>query len=1203
VTERGRLRIRILGRLDAWDGDAEIDLGGRRQRAVLAVLILARGEIVPAERVADCLWGDDLPANVSGAVQSYVSHLRRRLQPEGAPRSRGGLIVSEGAGYALRLPADAVDAWRFEQLVRDAAAADGDPRRAAATLTEALELWHGPALSEYAGEPWAEAEIARLNELRAVARERLPAARLDAGEAALLVPELEALVAEEPLREERWRLLVLALYRAHRQADALAALRRARTLLADELGIDPGPALRSLESEVLAQSPALDGSVPRHDPPAEHVVSAAPSPPASVPRSDLVDRDGELDAIRAAVADLTAGASQLLLIEGPPGVGKTRLLAEARRLAVEQGLPVLGARGSQLERTFGFGAVRQLFEPVLVDPARRERLLAGAAGSARGVFDVPDEPAEGTFAVLHGLYWLTAGLASEQPLVLTVDDLQWCDTGSLRYVAYLSRRLDGLPLLIVATLRTGEPHEDDELLAELLLDPSTTLVRPRPLTREGTTELIRRRLGEPAPLFVTACHTTTVGNPLLLRQLMRALEADRVRPDAAHADRVMACGSRAIASMVLVRLRRLPAEATAVARAVAVLGEGAELPIVAELADLDEIATAAAFADLARAEILRDEDPVGFVHPLVRDAVYRAVPGAERALAHERAARLLRRRGAPSEQVGAHLLLAPTRGDADSVEVLREAANTAAARGASENAITYLRRALGEPAEGPARLEVLRALGLLETLVDGPAGLEHLGAAYDLTSEPAARAELAITIAWTHVFTSSPGIASTFARQAAASLPDDLVDARQGLLALQRISGFMHGLDPAVWQAGSDPVVRGDGDGARMLAATLSWEATCAGTDRNRAVELARFALHEDRLLAVDSGLFWVVAANARMIADDDLGDFWERARRQAHARGSLFTALSVNLWQGLWQCRRGELAEAVASFEAMLEQERMWRGSGIGRDYAHAFLLAAHLDRGDLAAAREAAALALAGTPAGEGGRLVRHAVARLRLVEGSWAEALALLDPVADATGGANPAWNTGRALRAAALAGLGNPEEARELLAEEVALLRQWAAPSFLGAGLRRLGELEGASGLEHLREAVAVLSTTTAEVEKARAELALGRSPDVPDLEAVPLLRTAGVRGRRCGAQRVFADACSALRQRGQVVEDEACDEPATVSVTVRRILDLAGAGLGVNDVAQRLFLTPGTVRAALAQLDGEAAPVSSPSQVGWGRVDA
>jgi tetratricopeptide (TPR) repeat protein len=390
----------------------------------------------------------------------------------------------------------------------------------------------------------------------------------------------------------------------------------------------------------------------------------------------------------------------------------------------------------------------------------------------------------------------------------------------------------------------------------------------------------------------------------------------------------------------------------------------------------------------------------------------------------------------------------------------------------------------------------------------------------------------------------------------------------------------MHGLDPQLWQAGPEPVVRGDGDGARMLAATLAWEVACAGTDRDRAVELARFALAGDRLFAVDSGLFWVVAANARMVADDDLGDFWERARAQAHARGSLFTALSVNLWQGLWQWRRGELADAVACFEAMLEQERMWGGSGTGRSYALAFLVGAHLDRGDLDAARSTAELALAEQPGGEGGRLVRHAVARLRLAQGDWAGALALVDAAGDSVlGGANPAWNRQRALRAAALAGLGRRQEAVEVQQEEVALLRRWGAPSFLGTGLRRLGEITGGAGLEQLREAVAVLAPTTAELEKARAEYALGRSPDVPDEEAVPLLQSAVARARDCGAQQVFADACAALTERGQPVEG-ACDLPAPVSVTVRRIHDLAATGLGVHEVAQRLFLTPGTVRAAL-----------------------
>ena len=368
---RDGLLVRILGRLDACDGDAEIDLGGRRQRAVLAVLVLARGEIVPAERIADCLWGDDLPGNVSGAVQSYVSHLRRRLQPDGAPRSRRGIIASAGSGYALRLPPDAVDAWWFEQLVQDAAtAAGGDPPRAADLLTEALELWRGPALSEYAGEPWAEAEIARLTELRSVARERLLAARLDRGEAALLVRELEALVADEPLREERWRLLVLALYRAHRQADALAALRRARGLRSAELGIDQGR--RCARSRPTCWPSHRRWHSPRPDPAgrASRGGRAQARGNGAVRRPARPGRPRRrAGAIRHATPISPAGPpAACCSSRGRPGVGKTRLLAEARRLAAEQDLTVLGARGSQLEQTFGFGAVRQLFEPMLVDP-------------------------------------------------------------------------------------------------------------------------------------------------------------------------------------------------------------------------------------------------------------------------------------------------------------------------------------------------------------------------------------------------------------------------------------------------------------------------------------------------------------------------------------------------------------------------------------------------------------------------------------------------------------------------------------------------------------------------------------------------------------------------------------------------------------------------------------------------------------------
>ncbi|MGK5173307.1 BTAD domain-containing putative transcriptional regulator, partial [Geodermatophilus sp. CPCC 205761] len=1095
MTDSAHLRIGLLGASTASVDGAPLDLGGPRQRAVLTVLVLARGEVVAVERLIEAVWGEDPPEDAVGALQAYVSHLRRRLQPGSAARTRSAVIVREGRGYAVRLPPDAVDAWRFEALVQQAAATD-DPAATVALLDQALALWRGPPLAEYADEPWAQAEVGRLAELRAVARERRLDARLRRGEAALVVPDLETLVAEEPLREERWRLLVLALYRAHRQADALAALRRARTTLADELGVDPGPALRELEEQVLAQAPSLHP--PRRGP--------APAPvPAAAPE-DLLDRDRELAAVRAALDDLVAGEPRLLLVQGPPGIGKTRLLTEVRRLAAERGARALCARGSQLERAFGFGVVRQLFEPELVDPQRREQLLGGAAASARGVFDVAaDDAAEGSFAVLHGLYWLAVTLTESGPLVLAVDDLQWADRASLRWLAYLTRRMEGVPVLLVGTVRTGEPAQEEELLAELALEPAAVVVRPAPLSPEATAGFVGRRLGEPvSPLFVRACHRTTSGNPLLLRQLVRALEADGVRPDAAHADTVLAVGSRAVSSMVLVRLRRLGGDVPAVARAAAVLGDGAPLPLVAALAELPEPETAAALAALARAEVVHDEQPLAFVHPLVREAVYRDLPAPERALRHERAARVLRAAGAGDEQVAAHLLLAPLRGDDATVATLRRAARTAAERGASDSAVVLLRRALGEPPGAEQRCEVLSELGRLESLLDGIAGTEHLLQAYGTSEDARSRADLAVTVARTQVFASPPGVATAFAREAASVVPPELADQRQALLAVERISGFMHWLDPAIWRSAEPPEPAGDGDGARMLAAALAFETTVDGTDRERAVALARRALDGDRLRRADDGLFWVVAATVRMLADDDLGDFWDRARAEAHARGSLFAALSTSLWQGFWHWRRGELDEALACLGVAHEQDRMWGGSGVGELYTHAFTIGCLLDRGDVAAARRAADAAFAGPVAGEGARLLHHAAARLLVAEGRHAQALDALDAAPAPIPIPNPVWNPWRSIAASALAGLGRTDEAVALVEDEVRRLRRWGAPTYLGAALRQLGVLEGPDGVPTLRAAVETLAPTSAAVELARARCALGGRPEVPDAEAGPLL---------------------------------------------------------------------------------------------------
>ncbi|MEV0127771.1 BTAD domain-containing putative transcriptional regulator [Dactylosporangium sp. NPDC050688] len=1232
----GKLWVSVLGDMTATVGGALVDLGGRRQRAVLAVLVLHRGDIVPTDRLIDCVWGGRPPANAAGALQAYVSHLRRRLEPGATARARGNVIVSRPPGYALTLDAEAVDAWRFDRAVT-AALGTHDHGAQRDLLGAALRLWQGPAYAEYADEPWAQAEVARLAELREVAREQLLEARLALGDSALLVPELEQLVAAEPLREQRWRLLVLALYRAHRQGDALAALRRARQTLSEQLGVDPGPALRALEAEVLAQSETLDApqrpaervppversaeaAAPAREDPAgdgptgvqsaaaggpssggpagaqeaaggpsggnaspvaaagpagtapQAPVGGIPVPSRKIHEEHLVDRDREVAELRLAAADAFGGVPRLAMIEGPAGIGKSRLLTEARRIADGHGAITLTARGSQLEKEFGFGVVRQLFEALLTDPVERERLLAGAAASAASVFDLGTDTGERgdhTFAALHGLYWLTANVAATRPVAIVVDDLQWCDTGSLRFLAYLVRRLDGLPVLLAATLRTGEQYDDEALLAELQLDPATAPVRPGPLSAEVVVDLVRQRLGDGAePRFVAACHQTTSGNPLLVRQLLRALEANGVRPTDAHAGTVTAIGSRAVSSMVLIRLRRMPAASTAVARAIAVLGDGAGLPTIAALAGVDEPAAAAAVAALARAEVVRHEYPIGFVHPLVRDAVYQDLPPGERQLLHERAAKVLGGLSAAPEQIAAHLLQIPERADQWVVDVLRAAADRALHRGAPEGAAVYLRRAVAEPPAAAQRPAVLLQLGQVETLNDGPAAIAHLRAAYDdPVTDPATFAAVSRMLTHTLIFTGPEGNAPEFARRASARLAAEFVDERQGLQALERIAVYMYSGDPWSFPA-EEPQITGAGLGARMLAACRGWELLAKGVQLEEAARLARFSLEDDILLRGDPGLFWAIAGVILEDAEHDAGTLWEDALRLGHTRGSLFTVLAAQLWRGWREWQRGDLPEACTSLVAANEQNLRWGGiPALGIAYGEAFLIRALVDRGELAEARAFVDERHARPRVGDGTRLFNQAEAVLLMAEDRPEQALAVLGRQHDG----NPMWFEERSLRAAALAALARTDEAVRLAQSDLTDMRRWGAPRGVGRALRLVGELR--RDRTELLAAVELLAGTHARLEHARALCALGEL----DGDAVPL-REALRLAEACGAVPLRARVAAALGALGERVPAQ---PSPSLTTGERRIVSMAVGGADDRDIAQALFLTPHTVQDTLA----------------------
>ena len=395
-----------------------------------------------------------------------------------------------------------------------AALAAGDAAAAFAATGEPLAIAERGLLPGLeAG--WIDVRRAELGDLRLEALEVRAAAGAAMGGPEQNEAERAARAAVEaaPFRESSRAALMEVLHARGNVAEALRVFEDVRVLLREELGTAPGPALVALHERLLREEPA----------PAP--AAAAPAPAVS----GLVERERELAALGALLGDALAGEGRTALIEGPAGVGKTRLLAEVRRRAESAGARVLSARGSDLERDFPFGVVRQLLEGLLADPAVAERAFAGAGAPARAVFERLDALGEGgsDFAALHGLYWVVLNLAAERPLVLSVDDLHWADRPSLRYLAYLARRLEGQPVLLAATLRTGEPDTDLALVGEIAGDAATGSVRPAPLSEAAAAEVVRGRLGADADdAFCAACHVTTGGNPLLLRQLRRQAAAD-----------------------------------------------------------------------------------------------------------------------------------------------------------------------------------------------------------------------------------------------------------------------------------------------------------------------------------------------------------------------------------------------------------------------------------------------------------------------------------------------------------------------------------------------------------------------------------------------------------------------------------------------------------------------------------------------------
>ena len=329
--------VRLLGSVEALADGHSLSLGGSKQRSVVAMLALHANATLSGDQLIDGLWGDDPPASAVKMVQLYVFRLRRALGESNADAE----IATRGRGYQLRLRADAVDALRFERLVEEAAREPLGAGTANGAASAALDLWHGAPLADVAGEPFAGPEIGRLNELHQRAIELAIDAELAAGRHDEVIARLEALIAEEPLREHLHAQRMLALYRAGRQSEALEAYHEARETLIEQIGIEPGPELERLQAAILAQDQSLDVPPPALELPVQ-LEGGSPL---------LAGRERELRWLRRRWQEAQAGHVVCAIVSGPAGIGKTRLIAELAHELRREGAAVLYAGGGELTET------------------------------------------------------------------------------------------------------------------------------------------------------------------------------------------------------------------------------------------------------------------------------------------------------------------------------------------------------------------------------------------------------------------------------------------------------------------------------------------------------------------------------------------------------------------------------------------------------------------------------------------------------------------------------------------------------------------------------------------------------------------------------------------------------------------------------------------------------------------------------------
>jgi DNA-binding CsgD family transcriptional regulator len=907
----------------------------------------------------------------------------------------------------------------------------------------------------------------------------------------------------------------------------------------------------------------------------------------------LIDREREMSALREVLFSYSADSAHLAVVEGPAGIGKTSLLRLVCQEARNCGMAVLTARGLDLETDLPFAVVRHLLEQF---PPRRRATIAGSEWpdlARRIISDPAWRPVPGhgpaMAGMLYGLYWWLVEQIGTTEILIAVDDAQWCDKPSLEYLAYLAHRMEGTTLRLLLGTRSGaaSPHVR-ALIDGVKRQASCRVITLRPLDLDGVRRLVAMGLPTADEGFTAECLRLTGGNPFLLTEVVSEVLWHDIEPSAVGLRESMVGASESVRAATAHRLASLPRGAAELARATAVLADGADARTAAKLAGLDLVQLPELLDVLVEAHILQDSPQLGFVHPLVRRAVLTSMGPGRRAEFHRRAA-ILFDHDDGDERVAVHLLGCLPAGDSWVVERLREAAARANGCGSPEIAVRYLTRALEEPPEATELSDVLLEMGEAEARAGQGGAVQRLQAAVELAKDPLAKARA--TVPLTRALFMSGRLAQAVSACESAIVQLDGVDPELALVleceiltaARQDASTRAVAMRrlPAI-AAANVPM----GQAGSLLLANLAIEEAIRPGSRQKALDLAERALRGGHLLQADSVATLPLAVLTLSLCGEQHRALlvWDEVIAAQRRQGDTRALALSSAMRGYAAFYTGDLATAVTDIRTGLALVRDDDSQYMTDGYGTAWLAYALIETGEHASAEKELArhAHLLGPSAPFTASYLLSARGHLHLAMNRFDEACADLQECgrrADLWDVHGPALCRWRAPYALALHSLGRHRSALAVARGALEEARAWGALHVIAETERTLGVvLGGDRGGRLLRQAVDTAQSADSPLEQAKALLALAqalrKSGDKSAARAP--LREAVDLAARCGATFVLDQAQRELLATGARPRRLRSTGVTALTTTERRVGELAAEGLTNREIAQLLFVSEKTV---------------------------